>query len=130
VIKFTSCLPFVGGSLWVLRLLPPLKWSPWYSWNIAESGVKHKIMIYIHTPPPPPPAIPLGLLLDSRWNRTHTSLHHSWDKHANHYTNKVLYKGVFNKVYIAFNETGESSTMVPPPVSLAYFLKLQWIKNS
>jgi hypothetical protein len=25
VIKFTSYLPMVGGSLWVLRLLPPLK---------------------------------------------------------------------------------------------------------
>ena len=25
VIKFTSCLPMVGGSLWVLRLLQPLK---------------------------------------------------------------------------------------------------------
>jgi hypothetical protein len=25
VIKFTSCFPIVGGSLWVLRLLPPLK---------------------------------------------------------------------------------------------------------
>jgi hypothetical protein len=25
VIKFTSCLPIVGRSLWVLRLLPPLK---------------------------------------------------------------------------------------------------------
>jgi hypothetical protein len=25
VIKFTSCLPMVGGSLWVLRLLPSLK---------------------------------------------------------------------------------------------------------
>jgi len=25
VIKFTSCLPRVGGSLWVLRLPPPLK---------------------------------------------------------------------------------------------------------
>jgi hypothetical protein len=25
VITFTSCLPMVGGSLWVLRLLPPLK---------------------------------------------------------------------------------------------------------
>jgi hypothetical protein len=24
-IKFTSCLPMVDGSLWVLRLLPPLK---------------------------------------------------------------------------------------------------------
>jgi hypothetical protein len=24
-IKFTSCLPMVGGSLRVLRLLPPLK---------------------------------------------------------------------------------------------------------
>jgi len=24
-IKFTSCLPMVGGSLWVLRLPPPLK---------------------------------------------------------------------------------------------------------
>jgi hypothetical protein len=42
VIKFTSCLPIVGGSLRVLRRLPPLNWSPWYSWNIAESGVKHQ----------------------------------------------------------------------------------------
>ena len=25
LIKFTSCLPMVGGSLQVLRLLPPLK---------------------------------------------------------------------------------------------------------
>jgi hypothetical protein len=25
VIKFTSYLPMVGGSLWVFRLLPPLK---------------------------------------------------------------------------------------------------------
>ena len=31
----------VGGSLRVLRLPPPQKWSPWYSWNIAESGIKH-----------------------------------------------------------------------------------------
>ena len=28
VIKFTSCLPMVGGSLRVLQLLPPLNWSP------------------------------------------------------------------------------------------------------
>ena len=40
VIKFTSCLPMVGGYLRVLRLLPPINWSPWYSWNIAECGVK------------------------------------------------------------------------------------------
>jgi hypothetical protein len=45
VIKFTSCLPMVDGSLWVLRLLPPLKLSPWYSWNIAESGIKHQNQI-------------------------------------------------------------------------------------
>ena len=25
VIMFTSCLPMVGGSLWILRLFPPLK---------------------------------------------------------------------------------------------------------
>jgi hypothetical protein len=45
VIKFTSCLPMVDGSLRVLRLLPPLTlpWSSWYSWNIAKSGVKHQI---------------------------------------------------------------------------------------
>jgi hypothetical protein len=42
VIKFTSCLPMVGGSLRVLRLPPPLNWSPWYSWIIAESGAKYK----------------------------------------------------------------------------------------
>jgi len=41
VIKFTSCLPMVGGSLRVLRLLSPLKLVAWYSWNIAEGGVKH-----------------------------------------------------------------------------------------
>ena len=28
VITYTSCLPMVGGSLRVLWLLPPLKWSP------------------------------------------------------------------------------------------------------
>ena len=28
VIKFTSCLPMVSGSLRILRLLPPLNWSP------------------------------------------------------------------------------------------------------
>ena len=37
--KFTSCFPRIGGSLRVLRLPPP-PWSPWYSWNIVESGVK------------------------------------------------------------------------------------------
>ena len=43
VIKFTSCLPMVGGSLRVLRFLPPLKpVAMIYSWNIAESGIKHK----------------------------------------------------------------------------------------
>ena len=28
VIKFISCLPKVGGSHRVIRLLPPLNWSP------------------------------------------------------------------------------------------------------
>jgi hypothetical protein len=42
VIKLTSCLAMVGGSLRVLRFLPPLKLVAMiYSWNIAESGVKH-----------------------------------------------------------------------------------------
>jgi hypothetical protein len=41
VIKFTSCLPMVGGSLRVLLLLPPLKLVTMIYWNIAESGVKH-----------------------------------------------------------------------------------------
>ena len=40
VIKFTSCLSRVGGSLTVLRLSPPLKLVAWYRWNIAKSGVK------------------------------------------------------------------------------------------
>jgi len=31
VIKFTSCLPMVGGSLRVLRLPQPQDWSPWIS---------------------------------------------------------------------------------------------------
>jgi hypothetical protein len=41
VIKFTSCLSRVGGSLRVLRLPPPLKLVTMiYSWNIVEIGVK------------------------------------------------------------------------------------------
>ena len=40
MIKFTSCLHRVGGSLQVLRLPPLLNWSPWYSWKTAESGIK------------------------------------------------------------------------------------------
>ena len=39
VIKLTSCLPMVGGSL---RLLPPLKLVAMIQLNIAESGVKHQ----------------------------------------------------------------------------------------
>ena len=39
VVKFTSCLPSVCGSL---QLPPPPNWSPRYSWNIAESGAKHQ----------------------------------------------------------------------------------------
>jgi hypothetical protein len=37
VIKNSSCLPMVGGSL---RLPPPLKLVATNSWNIVESGVK------------------------------------------------------------------------------------------
>ena len=33
VIKITSCLPMVGGSLWVLRLLPPLKPKYFSKWR-------------------------------------------------------------------------------------------------
>jgi hypothetical protein len=40
VIKFTSCLPMVGGSLRVLRLPPPLKLVAMINWNIVESGAK------------------------------------------------------------------------------------------
>ena len=37
-----SDLRQVGGVLWVFRFLPLQKsWSPWYNWNIIESGVKH-----------------------------------------------------------------------------------------
>jgi hypothetical protein len=39
VIKLTSYLPMVGGSLRVLQLLPPLKLFA----DIAESGVKHNL---------------------------------------------------------------------------------------
>ena len=40
VIKFVSDLRQVGGFLRVLRF-PPIKLTPWYSWTIVESGVKH-----------------------------------------------------------------------------------------
>jgi hypothetical protein len=42
VIKFTSCLPMVGGSLRVLWLLPPLKTG---RHDIAKSGIKHQNQI-------------------------------------------------------------------------------------
>jgi hypothetical protein len=58
VLKFTSCLPMVGGSLRVLRLLPPLKLVAMiYSWNIAQSGIKHQKSINQSKPPPPPQGI-------------------------------------------------------------------------
>ena len=41
VIACISCLPMVGGSLRVLRRLPPLKLVAMTYWNIAESDVKH-----------------------------------------------------------------------------------------
>ena len=43
VIKFTICLPMGGGSLSSVysRFFHHKHWLPWYSWNIAESGVKH-----------------------------------------------------------------------------------------
>ena len=42
VMKFTSCLLMVGGSLRVFRLLPPLKTG---RHDIAESGIKHQNQI-------------------------------------------------------------------------------------
>ena len=44
VIKFTSSLLMVSGFVRVLRLFPPLKLVAMisYSWNIAESGIKHQ----------------------------------------------------------------------------------------
>ena len=42
VIKFTSCLPGSVVLSGYSGFLHHYKWSPWYSWNIAESGVKHK----------------------------------------------------------------------------------------
>ena len=43
VIKFVSELRQVGGFLRVLRFPQPIKLTatPWYNWNIVESGVKH-----------------------------------------------------------------------------------------
>ena len=43
VIKFTSYLPMVSGSLRVLWLPPPLKLVTMIQLNIAKSGIKHKI---------------------------------------------------------------------------------------
>ena len=47
VLKFVSDLRQFGGFLRVLRLPPPIKLTPQYNWNIAESEVKH------HKPNPP-----------------------------------------------------------------------------
>jgi len=44
VIKFTSCLPMVGGSLWVFRLLPPLKLVT----TIAEILLKVALNTHTH----------------------------------------------------------------------------------
>jgi hypothetical protein len=41
VIKFVGDMRQVGGFLWVPWLLPPIKLTPRYSWNIVESSVKH-----------------------------------------------------------------------------------------
>ena len=39
VIKITSCLPMVGGSLWALRLLPPLKLVDMIQLKVALSTI-------------------------------------------------------------------------------------------
>ena len=39
VIKFVCELPHVGGFLWVLRFIPPIKLTDRYNWTIVESGV-------------------------------------------------------------------------------------------
>jgi hypothetical protein len=41
VIKFVSESRHVGCFLRVPRFSPPIKLTPWYNWNIVESGVKH-----------------------------------------------------------------------------------------
>ena len=41
VMKCVSDMRQVDGFLRVLRFPPPIKLTPWYSWNIVESGVKH-----------------------------------------------------------------------------------------
>ena len=49
VIKFVNDLWQVGGFLWVLQFLPPIKLTTTiYNWNIVEYGVKH------HNTKPPP----------------------------------------------------------------------------
>ena len=45
VIKFTSCLPMVGGSLWVLRFLPPLKLVAMIYLKVALKHQKSKSII-------------------------------------------------------------------------------------
>jgi hypothetical protein len=41
--KFTSCLPMVGGSLRVLRLLPPLKLVAMILLKVALNTKNHQI---------------------------------------------------------------------------------------
>jgi hypothetical protein len=41
VINFVSDLLQVGGFLRVFQFPPPIKLTPWYNWNIVESGIKH-----------------------------------------------------------------------------------------
>jgi len=43
VIKFTSCLPMVGGSLRVLRLLPPLKLVAMILLKVALNTINQSI---------------------------------------------------------------------------------------
>jgi hypothetical protein len=47
VIKFTSCLPMVGGSLRVLRLLPPLKLVAMILLEVALSTKKIKSIMFL-----------------------------------------------------------------------------------
>ena len=50
VIKFTSCLPMVGGSLRVFRLLPPLKVVAMILVEVALSTQKNQINYVSHVP--------------------------------------------------------------------------------
>ena len=91
-----ECFPIVGGSLWVLRLLPPLNWLPWYSSNIAGSDVKHQQSIIIWPN--------INLVIIFFLIKKNISTNHCHDSHSR----------IYNSYLLVFTRGTESTSVFIP----------------